>query len=358
MASEPYDFLSAAVPDYDYTLILKAQEVFHEEGFKNQTVHLADDNTEEVISLSSGSIFYATIPYPILSETDSGTIHDLYHDPLKANGMGRTFKWLSHDGHIYVVRFNGKLGRTVGPGIRYGVPSVSLRLLGKLTDPVDLLTFAGSSLTLNALSLPADKTVYLYWGDDLSTTIAGPQTDYTITHNYARSGNYSIRLGGDITNVTKFHIYSQSGVSGDIGNFAVLTGLLDLRLYSTSVSGDIAYLAVLTSLTILRLYSSSVSGDIADLVALTAITSLHLYSTLINTYTQGVLPDWDPCNIYIYSLGLSQQEVDDFLCDLNTASSASTRILNIGGTNSAPSATGLACKTALEGKGWTVTVAT
>ena len=134
MSSEPYDFLSTITADYDYTLSLTAQEVFQEEGFKNQKVHMADDNSEEVVTLSTGSIFYATIPFPILSEADSGTIHDLYHDPVKANGMGRTFKWLSHDGHTYVVRFNGKLGRTAGPGIRWGVPSASLRILGRIAD--------------------------------------------------------------------------------------------------------------------------------------------------------------------------------------------------------------------------------
>jgi hypothetical protein len=95
---------------------------------------MADDNTEEVITLSTGSIFYAVIPLSILSEADSGTVHDLYHDPAKANGMGRSFKWLSHDGHTYVVRFDGELGRTVGPGIRYGIPSIVLRLKGKIVD--------------------------------------------------------------------------------------------------------------------------------------------------------------------------------------------------------------------------------
>lgn len=133
-ASEPYDFLSTITPDYNYTLTIKAQETFVEDGFKNQIVHLADDNSEEVITLSSGSIFYATIPLTLLSESDSGTVHDLYHDPSKANGMGRTFKWSSHDGHTYVVRFNGKLGRTVGPGILYGIPSISFRLMGRIAD--------------------------------------------------------------------------------------------------------------------------------------------------------------------------------------------------------------------------------
>jgi len=133
-ASEPYDFLSTITSDYNYTLSITAQETVTEEGFKNQIIHLADDNSEERISLSIGSIFYVNIPWPILSEADSGTIHDLYHDPNKANGMVRSFKWLSHDSHTYVVRFDGKLGRTTGYGLRWGVPSVRMRILGKIAD--------------------------------------------------------------------------------------------------------------------------------------------------------------------------------------------------------------------------------
>ena len=154
--------------------------------------------------------------------------------------------------------------------------------------------------------------------------------------------------------MTYLDLYSTS-VSGDIINLSDLTNLTYLHLGGISVSGDIANLSGLTNLVVLSLGGISVSGDIANLSGLTGLTYLHLGGTSVDTYTQGVLPNWDACNIYIQGLGLSQQEVDDFLCDLDTASSASTKALNIGGTNSAPSATGLVCKTSLEGKGWTVT---
>lgn len=134
-ASEPYDYLSTITADYSATtLSITAQETFTEEGFKNQVIHLADDNSEERITLSSGSIFYAEIPWPILSEADAGTIMDLYHDATKANGMGRTFQWLSHDGHTYVVRFDCKLSRTTGPAVQFGIPTVRLRILGRIAD--------------------------------------------------------------------------------------------------------------------------------------------------------------------------------------------------------------------------------
>ena len=59
-ASEPYDFLSTITPDYDYTLTIKAQAPITEEGWKNQVIHMADDNTEERITLSTGSIYYVS----------------------------------------------------------------------------------------------------------------------------------------------------------------------------------------------------------------------------------------------------------------------------------------------------------
>ena len=52
---------------------------------------------------------------------------------------------------------------------------------------------------------------------------------------------------------------------------------------------------------------------------------------------------------------LPQSNVDNILVDLD-ASGATGGTCNVGGSNAAPSATGLAAKLSLEGKGWTVTV--
>jgi len=264
------------------------------------------------------------------------------------------------------------------------------------------LTYTGDSFA-PVFSVSAGKTVKLLWGDEQTTTIVGAVTDVTYTHNYVSSGTYQFRIIDDLDGITKFrynttelsgdistlrfltsliylYLYATSvsgditnlsgltsltylhlgdtSVSGDIANLSGLTSLTDLRLYSTSVSGDIANLSGLTSLIYLYLGGASVSGDIANLSGLTSLTDLHLYSTSVDTYTQGVLPDWDACNIYIQNLDLSQQEVSDFLCDLDTASSASVNALDIGGTNAVPSAAGLTCRNSLVVKRWTVTVST
>ncbi len=133
-AKEPYDFLLTITPDYDYTLSIKAQGTVTEEGYKNQAIHLADDNSEEIVTLSPTSIFYVSWNYALLSESESGTIFDLYHDPLKANGQARSFKWSAHDGHTYVVRFRMNLQRTGNNVSRWGLPNIKLRLLGRIAD--------------------------------------------------------------------------------------------------------------------------------------------------------------------------------------------------------------------------------
>jgi len=132
-AAEPYDYISVVTADYDYTLTTMPHGTVTEEGYKNQVVHLADDNTEERITLSTGSIFYISWSWAQLSETISGVIFDLYHDPAKANGIGRSFKLTAYDGHDYVVRFAMNLQRSGNSVSRWGLPGVKMRILGKVS---------------------------------------------------------------------------------------------------------------------------------------------------------------------------------------------------------------------------------
>ena len=283
-----------------------------------------------------------------------------------------------------------------------------LQLIQKPTlNPFLTATLSGATTITLHFSLPANRYIFIHWGDGDTTKVSGPVSSQNYAHNYAGAGIYQIWLSGDFRKLTRlkcvnsqisgnianisgltFLTYlnlSNTSVSGDIANLSGLTSLAFLQMYNTSISGDIANLSGLTSLTYLSLYSTSalgditnlsgltsltklylcntsVSGDIANLSGLTSLTRLSLFNTSVDTYTQGILPDWDNCDIYIQDLGLSVQEVSDFLCDLNAASSASIKELNISGTNAIPNATGLACKDddpdGLVAKGWTVTVST
>jgi hypothetical protein len=51
---------------------------------------------------------------------------------------------------------------------------------------------------------------------------------------------------------------------------------------------------------------------------------------------------------------LDQTSVDNILVSLDTAGQSNGTVNIDGGTSAAPSATGLAAKVSLEGKGWTV----
>ena len=126
-------FTGTITADYTTALNITAQGVVTEEGYKNQVVRIADDNSEERVTLATGSIFYVTWNWNQLSESDAGTIWALYNDPAKANGMGRTFKWTAHDGTNYVARFDCKLSRSGNALSRWGYQGVRVRVLGVST---------------------------------------------------------------------------------------------------------------------------------------------------------------------------------------------------------------------------------
>lgn len=134
-ASELYDFLSVVTPDYSATtLAITPQGSVTEESSKNQVVHLGVDGSEERISFGTASIFFVTMGWNILSEANSGTIHDFYNDAAKANACQRTFKLTYGDGHTYVARFDVPLTRAGTGKTRYGIQGVRFKIVGRVAD--------------------------------------------------------------------------------------------------------------------------------------------------------------------------------------------------------------------------------
>jgi len=125
-AKEPYDYLSSATADVDYTLAVSARGRVTEESTTNVVIHVGDDGSEERILLSSTPTFYLSWDYGVLSESDSGTVMDVYHTTAK----GRLFSFkYAHDGHTYVVRFDCDLERSGPTHDAYGT-SMRLKILG------------------------------------------------------------------------------------------------------------------------------------------------------------------------------------------------------------------------------------
>lgn len=139
---EIWDFLSSTtvIPDYNGILDIKRAVDITEDGVKNQIVHIGDDNSEEVISLSDESVFYVNIGWDGLTESESGTIYDYYHDTDKGNGMANSFEWTHYnenpDPHNYVVRFASSVPRVINKGMSaiHSMTGVKLKILGRPAD--------------------------------------------------------------------------------------------------------------------------------------------------------------------------------------------------------------------------------
>lgn len=128
---EIYDYVSSGgIPDNDVTLSITPQSVIPEEGDKNQIIHLGDDGSEERISFSNDSIFFVTLEWGNIDESESGTIMDFFHSTAKGNGRNKTFKW-EHptDGHTYITRFATKLSRLRLKADIFGITQIRLKVL-------------------------------------------------------------------------------------------------------------------------------------------------------------------------------------------------------------------------------------
>jgi len=136
---EMYDYLSTIAADYDYTLSIAPHRQLVELGEKNIKIKEYDDESETRIIRSTQTVFYVTLEWTYLSESNAGIIFDLYHNSSKACGTAKTFKWTnsaepSARQHTYVVRFAGPLPRSIIPAQLYGYASIQLKVLGRIAD--------------------------------------------------------------------------------------------------------------------------------------------------------------------------------------------------------------------------------
>jgi len=136
-AIEIYDKVPTVSADVDVTLSIACQGEITEEGGFNQKVHKGYNNSERRVNLGGTTPeYYCTFNYNQLSESDMGTIFDIYFDSAKAFGMVNSFKWSKRsDGHTYVVRFANEIfSRSGNAQSRMGAKSIKLRILGRIAD--------------------------------------------------------------------------------------------------------------------------------------------------------------------------------------------------------------------------------
>ena len=135
-AAEIYDYISSGVTaDSTWTLNLNARGVAREYGIYNQVVHLADDGSEEVVSLAVTPTFYIDVPWNAMNESDSGTVFDFWCSTAKGNGRAKRFHYVHAYGtqtHTYTARFDSDIARDIREGNIHG-SSVKLKIIGKST---------------------------------------------------------------------------------------------------------------------------------------------------------------------------------------------------------------------------------
>jgi len=168
----------------------------------------------------------------------------------------------------------------------------------------------------------------------------------------------STSLIGDIQNLpagASTYNFPFTSVSGDIQNLP--TGASTYKFANTSVTGDIQNLP--TGASTYTFNGTSVTGDIASYRSLTSnLSNYFINNSDVSTYSSGSYSvDVTGARIRVQELGLSSTEVDNFLIDLE-ASGASSGTLNIAGTNAARTSSSDAAVSALQSRGWSITVNT
>lgn len=120
-----YSYLDDVTADYNYTLVLRNQNVMPEYGEKKQIIHRFDDGGISVTRMSDTSFFEVNIQFTALDSDDAETLLDLWHDEDKANGSANTFYWqhpVTHE--YYTVRFMDILTRNYRAD--YGITSTGI----------------------------------------------------------------------------------------------------------------------------------------------------------------------------------------------------------------------------------------
>lgn len=240
------------------------------------------------------------------------------------------------------------------------------------------LEYNGAGVTADmTFKLPVGKTIYVNWSDGNMDVVNGAGAgNVTINNNYANAELHKVIFTGHLDTATSFTWDDDAKIQGDLNAFSVwralatldiettsisgggatltnLINLVDFFLFSTSVTINTSTLAKMVSLKNFWVYLTNATGDIADLITLIALTDLRIYSTLINTFTDVALPNWDLCNIRIENLGLLQAPVSNFWIRLDASSVASVKTVRGDGTNAALNAAGLVADASLVLKGWT-----
>ena len=160
-----------------------------------------------------------------------------------------------------------------------------------------------------------------------------------------------------LTGLTYLNL-SSNQLAGLLSDVTLPTGLTYLILATNQLAGLLSDVTLPTGSTYLNLAVNQLSGSFGDVTIPTNLATTYVNSNQLTYPSTGKCLSTVTKNSakwYMQNNGMVQGHVDNVLADLVT-SATTGGTLNIAGSNAAPSAAGLANKTTLEGRGWTVTV--
>jgi len=156
------------------------------------------------------------------------------------------------------------------------------------------------------------------------------------------------------TSLTTFDA-GHNRLSGSIPDLSNNVNLDYFGIQNNFIKDSIPDLKYNTLLNWFRADYNELTGDIPDLSYNTVLANFTVSNNQLTGYTGGgtissLLENFDASNN-----SLSYKAVDDILVDINNGGSLLGNYINLsGGSNSAPSAVGLAVTESLQAKGWTI----
>lgn len=131
------DYLSVISADYTTSTLSIAPQSEIREVCQDPNVIIyegIDGSEQRIVVGSSGTVFFCSFSWNVLSASDAGTIIDFFYDASKANKMARTFKWQHPtDGSTYVVRFASDVPRELLFAGHHRIKDITLKVLGKVS---------------------------------------------------------------------------------------------------------------------------------------------------------------------------------------------------------------------------------
>jgi len=159
----------------------------------------------------------------------------------------------------------------------------------------------------------------------------------------------------DASKLTLLNCYGNK-LTGSIPDLSANTALTYFYCNDNQLTGSIPDLSANTALDYFDCNYNQLTGSIPDLSANTALTNFYCYTNKLTGVAAGFTVPATLSNFQAQDNQLPQAAIDVILAAFVAAGRTGTNTLDIGGAgNSSPSATGLADKSTLQSRGWTVT---